>query len=232
MTDANQHSVLKLAADWKRYLDENEGHRPEPVMPRHLIGLVEQLETLQRERDEAVEDALRLGAFSGKDEAVTEVERLKEQLETAQREREDALRAGLVIREAHDELEEQLEAAESKLRALGLAVVDEVLASNPAPEPDTDPHRCADPDGLGFSETERCNEVAPGGRMLCDREPGHESFHANWRGAEWNDAASSPASRPEPDHPAFLERPFRPYPPIEWDEPEEPDPASEPEASS
>jgi len=47
--------------------------------------LKEQLQTLQRERDEAIEDALRLGAFSGKDEAVAEVERLKEQLEAMQR---------------------------------------------------------------------------------------------------------------------------------------------------
>lgn len=42
--------------------------------------LLEQLETLQRARDEAIEDALRLGAFSGKDEAVAEVERLRNAL--------------------------------------------------------------------------------------------------------------------------------------------------------
>lgn len=64
----------------------------------------------------------------------------------------------------------------------------EAVAGEFSPQADTDPHRLSDPDGVGHSETERCNEVSPDGTMLCDREPGHEGVHVNWRGAEWSAA--------------------------------------------
>lgn len=35
-------------------------------------------------------------------------------------------------------------------------------------------------------ETKRCDEPAPQGDMLCDREPGHEGAHVNWQAAEWS----------------------------------------------
>jgi DNA repair exonuclease SbcCD ATPase subunit len=83
----------------------------EQSLRREIARLKEQVQTLRRERDEAIEDALRLGAFSGKDEAVAEVERLKEQLQAARAAHDNML-------SKHMELEEQLEALQESYRAL------------------------------------------------------------------------------------------------------------------